>query len=259
MASPSNEENVSSKSDLMTALRDKVGTAVSIRTQRRKWSGRTDTWDRHNDAGMVKVAAKAIEVCEIRPGMDGVDLGCGTGRLTLQLAERGVNIIGVDVSAAMIERMEAQAQAQEAGMGTVTGLAAPIERLSLGAGSVDLVITNYALHHLLDADKGKVVKAAYGWLRPGGQLVVADMMLGRGTTSRDREIIADKVRIMAQKGLPGYWRILKNAGRYLFRVHERPITPEAWARLLEDAGFADVRIETVVAEAAVVKGVKPNG
>lgn len=256
MASPSREENVLNGSGTMTSWRDRVGTAVSIRTQRRKWGGRTDTWDRHNDFGMSKVAAKAIEVCDIRPGMDGVDLGCGTGRLALQLAERGANIIGVDVSSAMIERMEAQAKGGPGG--TVTGVATPIERFNLPDGSVDLVITNYALHHLLDADKAKVVNAAFGWLRPGGQLVVADMMLGRGTTARDRGIIADKVRIMARKGLPGYWRILKNAGRYLFRVHERPITPEAWSRLFEDAGFGHVRIDTVVAEAAVVKGIKPN-
>ena len=125
-----------------------------------------------------------------------------------------------------------------------------------GADSVDLVITNYALHHLLDADKEHVVEAAFDWLRPGGQLVVADMMLGRGTTHRDREIIAGKVRIMAKKGIPGYWRILKNAGRYLFRVQERPITPEAWSRLFEKAGFGEVRSDIVVAEAAVVTGVK---
>jgi SAM-dependent methyltransferase len=156
----------------------------------------------------------------------------------------------------MIERMEAQARRE--GIATVSGMVAPIEHLTLPTGSLDLVITNYALHHLLDDEKEKVVKAAFGWLRPGGQLVVADMMLGRGTSARDREIIVSKVRIMAKKGIPGYWRILKNAGRFLLRVHERPITPEAWSRLFEDAGFSEIEITPVVAEAAVVKGIKPG-
>jgi len=205
---------------------------------------------------MSKVAAKAIEMADVRPGMVCVDLGCGGGRLAILLAKLGATVIGVDVSDAMIRRMEAQAKSE--GIDTLTGMVAPIENLSLPDESVDLVITNYALHHLLDADKGKVVLAAYRWLRPGGHLVVADMMLGRGATVQDRQVIASKIKIMAKKGIPGYWRILKNAGRYLFRVHERPITPEAWSRLFEVAGFVSVERVNVVAEANVVRGTKPG-
>jgi ubiquinone/menaquinone biosynthesis C-methylase UbiE len=211
----------------------------------------------HNDLGMAKVAAEAIEMADVKPGMTCVDLGCGSGRLAPLLAKRGAHV----VSDAMVQRMESQARAQ--GISTVQGIVVPIEELTLPAGSVDLVVTNYALHHLLDADKEKAVRAAFGWLRPGGQLVVADMMLGRGLTARDRHVIAAKVRIMAKKGIPGYWRILKNAGRFVLRTHERPITPEAWSRLLRQAGFARVESVDVVAEAAIVKGTKlgtgPNG
>jgi ubiquinone/menaquinone biosynthesis C-methylase UbiE len=205
---------------------------------------------------MAKVASKAIEMAEVRPGMVCVDLGCGGGRLALLLAKLGATVIGVDVSDAMIKRMESQARSE--GIESVTGRVSPIEKLSLPDESVDLVITNYALHHLLDPDKGKVVRAAYRWLRPGGQLIIADMMLGRGGTAQDRQVIASKIKIMAKKGIPGYWRILKNAGRYLFRVEERPITPEAWSRLFEGAGFLDVQRVNVVAEANVVKGTKPK-
>jgi ubiquinone/menaquinone biosynthesis C-methylase UbiE len=237
--------------------RKRQRTKISIRTQRRKWTHRADTWDRHNDASMLKVAAKAIEISGVQPGMVCVDLGCGGGRLALELARHGATVIGVDVSDAMIERMESQAKKE--GLSGVEGIVSPIEHLSLPAESVDLVISNYALHHLLDADKAKVVRAAYGWLRPGGQLVNSDMMLGRGATAQDRQVIASKIKVMAKKGIPGYWRILKNAGRYLLRVHERPITPEAWTRLYEAAGFVDVQSVNVVSEANVVRGIKPGG
>jgi ubiquinone/menaquinone biosynthesis C-methylase UbiE len=206
---------------------------------------------------MSKVAAKAIEMSGVQAGMVCVDLGCGGGRLALELARLGATVVGVDVSDAMIERMESQAKKE--GLSGVKGIVSPIEHLSLPAESVDLVISNYALHHLLDADKAKVVRAAYGWLRPGGHLVNSDMMLGRGATAQDRQVIASKIKVMAKKGIPGYWRILKNAGRYLFRVHERPITPEAWIRLYEAAGFLDVQSVNVVSEANVVRGVKPGG
>lgn len=248
--------NGTSKDDSAKSWRSDLSTKISIRTQRRKWAGRAETWDQHNDVGMAKVASKAIEMADVRPGMVCVDLGCGGGRLALLLAKLGATVIGVDVSDAMIKRMESQARIE--GIESVTGMVSPIEKLSLPDQSVDLVITNYALHHLLDPDKGKVVRAAYRWLRPGGQLVIADMMLGRGGTAQDRQVIASKIKIMAKKGVPGYWRILKNAGRYLFRVEERPITPEAWSRLFEGAGFLNVQRVNVVAEANVVKGTKPN-
>ena len=241
--------------DSSASWHEKQSTKLSIRTQRRRWTDRAETWDRHNDVGMSKVAAKAIEMADVKPGMACVDLGCGGGRLALLLAKQGATVIGVDVSDAMVQRMTTQAQSE--GLNNVTGMVVPIERLSLPEASVDVVITNYALHHLLDADKSKVVRAAYGWLRPGGQLVISDMMLGRGATTQDRQVIASKIKIMAKKGLPGYWRILKNAGRYLFRIHERPITPEAWSRLLEAAGFTNLQNVNVVAEANVVRGTKP--
>lgn len=253
---PGDPKKVPDEDVTQQSWRKNLSTKISIRTQRRKWSGRADTWDRHNDVGMSNVAAKAIEMADVQPGMVCVDLGCGGGRLALLLAKHGATVIGVDVSDAMIKRMESQAKSE--GISTLTGMVVPIQNLSLPDESVDLVITNYALHHLLDADKAKVVRAAYGWLRPGGQLVIADMMLGRGATSQDRQVIASKIKIMAKKGIPGYWRILKNAGRYLFRVHERPITPEAWRRLFEAAGFVKLQSVNVVSEANVVKGIKPG-
>ena len=56
------------------------------------------------------------------------------------------------------------------------------------------------------------------WLRPGGRLIVADMMFGRGGTSEDRAIIRSKVCALARKGIGGWWRIAKNSYRYLVRV-----------------------------------------
>ena len=236
--------------------RKRQRTNLSIRTQRRTWNGRVESWDRHSDVGMTKVAAKAIEMSDVRPEMVCVDLGCGDGRLALELARRGATVIGVDVSANMIDRMLALAKSE--GMDAVTGVVSPIEFFTQPDASVDLVISNYALHHLLDADKAKVVRAAYQWLRPGGLLVNSDMMLGRGATAQDRQIIAGKIKMMAKKGLPGYWRILKNAGRFLLRLQERPITAEAWTRLYEAAGFTQLQSVNVVSEANVVKGVKPS-
>jgi len=163
----------------------------------------------------------------------------------------------VDVSPAMIRQL--RAQATQAGVTSLEGLAMPIEDLSLPEGSADLVVSSYALHHLRDADKARLVSAAFGWLRPGGRLVIADMMFGRGGSARDRVIIRSKVSALARKGPGGWWRIAKNAARYLLRMHERPVSMDTWTAMLARSGFTAITATTIVAEAGLVAGRRTEG
>lgn len=232
--------------------------AANIARQQRFWTRRAAEWDHGagNNPGLVKVVETVIREAAAGEGMHAVDLGCGSGQLALRLAPDVASVLGVDVSQRMIDLLRSNAAA--AGMHNVEGRATPIEHLEVEPGSVDVVVSNYALHHLHDEDKALAVRRAAGWLRPGGRLVVGDMMFGRGGEARDREIIASKVRTMIRKGPAGWWRIAKNAGRYLFRYGERPISMGAWVRLFESAGLVEVRAVPVVNEAAVVVGVKPG-
>lgn len=195
-----------------------------------------------------------LATAEVARGDQVVDLGCGTGQLSLPLAERGARVLAVDVSEAMVRRLEEKARSMSV---QVDGLTAPIENLSLPAGSVDLIVTSYALHHLRDADKDRLVAAAFQWLKPGGTLLVADMMFGRGGTSQDRAIIKSKVSALAKRGIGGWWRILKNSYRYLVRVQERPVSISAWTAMFTRAGFTQITAHSVVAEAGIVMGQRP--
>jgi SAM-dependent methyltransferase len=163
----------------------------------------------------------------------------------------------VDVSSAMIRRL--QAESRQRGAVSLEAVALPVEELVLPGGSVDLVVSSYALHHLRDADKARLVSAASGWLRPGGRLIIADMMLGRGGSRRDRAIIRSKVTALARKGPGGWWRIAKNTARYLLRIQERPVSMEAWTAMLTRSGFTEVTATAIVAEAGLVTGRLPDG
>jgi ubiquinone/menaquinone biosynthesis C-methylase UbiE len=214
------------------------------------------SWDQHGSAGLVQVTAAVLDAADVSPGARVVDLGCGTGQVSLPLARAGARVFAVDVSPAMIKRL--RAEASRAGLEGLDGLPMPIEELVLPQQSVDLIVSSYALHHLRDADKARLVSAAFGWLAPGGRLVIADMMFGRGMSSRDRTIIRSKVAALARKGPGGWWRIAKNAARYLVRVHERPVSVDAWMSMLTDSGFTQVTSATIVAEAAIVTGQRPG-
>jgi SAM-dependent methyltransferase len=234
----------------------RYATRHAVRRQRRVWSGRVTSWDQHGSAALTRVTAAVLEAVEVSPRTQVVDLGCGTGQISLPLALRGAQVLAVDVSSAMVRRL--QSEAARRGAASLEGLALPIEELVLPPGSVDLVVSSYALHHLRDPDKARLVSAAYGWLRPGGRLVVADMMFGRGTSRRDRDIIRSKVAALARKGPGGWWRIAKNAARYLLRVQERPLPAEAWTAMLTGSGFVEVTTTEIVAEAALVAGRRPE-
>jgi 2-polyprenyl-3-methyl-5-hydroxy-6-metoxy-1,4-benzoquinol methylase len=234
----------------------RFATENAVRRQRRVWSGRVASWDQHGSAGLVKVTAVVLEAAGATPDTQVVDLGCGTGQISLPLAMQGAQVLAVDVSSAMVRRL--QSEAQRLDVTRLEGLALPIEELVLPEESVDLVVSSYALHHLRDADKARLVSAAFSWLRPGGRLVVADMMFGRGGSSRDRAIIRSKVAALARRGPGGWWRIVKNAGRYLLRVQERPVSMDTWTAMLARSGFTGVAATTIVAEAGLVVGHRPE-
>ena len=185
-----------------------------------------------------------------------VDLGAGTGFVTLAVAPLVADVLAVDISPAMLEVLAHEASSQ--GLSGVRHLTADLAELWLPAGSVDVIVSSYALHHLVDADKVAVIERARGWLVPGGRVVIADMMFGRGRTAQDRSIIRQKVLALLRKGPGGAWRILKNVIRFgLRRGTELPASPDFWVAALRRAGFSAVEYHPIVAEAGVVVGVAP--
>ena len=175
--------------------------------------------------------------------------------MTLALAPLVGTVLAVDISPVMTRELTRHAAA--AGLGNVQAEVANLRTFRRPACRTDLVVSSYALHHLRDDDKRALTAEAARWLRPGGRLVVADMMFGRGGSQRDREILRDKVTALARRGPGGWWRIAKNLTRYGLGVgHEHPATPHFWEVALRDAGFTDIRFEPVVGEAGIVSGTR---
>jgi ubiquinone/menaquinone biosynthesis C-methylase UbiE len=232
-----------------------VASGLAVRARRLFWQGRADSWDQQGSQALTKVFAAVLEACQTNAATVAVDLGCGSGQVTLPLAKRCATILGVDVSSDMIGLLKEKAQAEQ--RDNLQLMVGSIESLDLDAESVDLVVSNYALHHLRDADKKAVLTRAFAWLRPGGQLVIGDMMFGRGSSPRDRQVIAAKVHAMARRGPAGWWRILKNVWRFSLRTSEKPISSDGWEALVAEAGFTQIRTRLVVQEACVLSAFKP--
>jgi ubiquinone/menaquinone biosynthesis C-methylase UbiE len=238
-----------------TARRLSLASGLAVRARRLLWHGRAQSWDQQGSEALTDVFAAVLETCRTTPQTVAVDLGCGSGQLTLPLAERCATVLGVDISQEMIDLLHTKAQT--AGLDNLQLKVQPIESLELEPESVDLVVTNYALHHLRDADKAAAIAHAFTWLRPGGQLVVGDMMFGRGGSAHDRQVITAKMRELGRRGPAGWWRIFKNIWRFSVRTSEKPLSTERWETLVSDRGFSEVRVRIVVQEAGVLSATKP--
>lgn len=219
------------------------------------WDKRVTQWHSHvtSSPGFDKIRSQLIAACAPEQSDDCVDLGAGTGFLTTELAPLVRSVLAVDISPEMTRTLAGQAR--DAGLDNVRSEVADLNTLDLAPGSADLIVSSYALHHLTNDGKRALVGRAARWLRPGGRLVLADMMFGRGVTPRDREILRQKISVLAAKGPGGWWRIARNLARYGLSVgDEHPASPEFWQDALRDAGFISVAFDPVIAEAGIVRG-----
>ncbi len=235
----------------MQSQRRKAGTTL----QRIVWTKRAQSWEETPNPGLDSVVAAIVERAS-RTAFDvAVDLGAGSGQLALPLAAHAKKVIAVDIAPTMLEILTTKARALN--LSNVETVCESLEKLQFPEASIDLIVSNYVLHHLADVDKASVIKACYTWLRPGGTLIIGDMMFGRGATAQDRQIIAEKVLKLAKLGPGGWWRIAKNAARFTLRIQEKPVSADTWRRYLTEAGFEQVEISPLIAEASIAQAYKP--
>jgi len=104
-----------------------------------------------------------------------LDLGCGAGMDSLIAAKRARSVVGIDFSAAMLDR--AQAASRAAGTVHARFVQAESERLPLRRASIDVALVNGIFN--LNPDRAAIFAELARVLRPGGSVYGAELILAR--------------------------------------------------------------------------------
>jgi ubiquinone/menaquinone biosynthesis C-methylase UbiE len=147
-------------------------------TEKRDFDAAAATWDEnpgrvtmaHDVAGAIR---KAVP---LRPDMDVLDFGCGTGLLTLQLQPLVRHITGVDSSQGMLDILTAKCKAQD--VKNVTTHPADLDHGDVLDGQYDLVVSSMTFHHIRNVRP--VLGQFFRVIRPSGQIAIADLDCDEG-------------------------------------------------------------------------------
>jgi ubiquinone/menaquinone biosynthesis C-methylase UbiE len=160
-----------------------------------------------------------VALAALDKGQTVLDLGAGAG-FDCFLAARAVGpdgrVIGVDMTAEMIDK--ARRNAQAGGYANVEFRLGEIEHLPVADSAVDVVISNCVIN--LSPDKPRVFAEALRVLRPGGRLMIADIVLLR----------------------PLPEDLLNSAAAYVGCV-AGAVMRDDYLAMLRTAGFEDVSVE----------------
>jgi ubiquinone/menaquinone biosynthesis C-methylase UbiE len=207
--------------------------------------------------GFLSLREEIISLGRLNPDDRALDVGAGTGLLTLAAAPKVSHVTAVDISPAMCRHLNTKLASLP--ILNVDVLVGNATEVPLASGSVDVVLSNYCLHHLNDADKRQALSEVWRVLRPGGRVVIGDMMFRIGLRSaRDRALVAHLAGTMLRRGPAGLLRLLKNALRLLTGRGEHPASADWWHHALHDAGFAEVAVRTLDHEGGIAVARRPG-
>jgi demethylmenaquinone methyltransferase/2-methoxy-6-polyprenyl-1,4-benzoquinol methylase len=177
------------------------------------------------DGRWRRLAAAAV----VHPGDRVLDAACGTGDLAVADRKAGAGkVSGLDFS----ERMHERARRKDASIDWVQGdmLALPFADGTFDAATVGFGVRNVADLELALRELRRV-------LRPGGRLAILEITRPRGVLRPFFSLWFDRIVPLLGKILPG-----GSAYTYLPASGKRVPHPENLARLLDDAGFDEVRV-----------------
>ena len=188
-----------------------------------------------------------VALASLREGETVIDLGAGAGFdcfLAARQVGTGGRVIGVDMTPAMLDK--ARENAKKGGYDNVEFRLGEIEHLPVADNTADIIISNCVIN--LSPDKNGVFQEALRVLKPGGRLMVSDIVLLKELPAALKESIDAYVGCVAGADLKeDYMGAIGKAGFQEIRIIDETIFPLkdflGYANAVEIAGYSDALME----------------
>ncbi len=151
-------------------------------------------------AGISDLDGTLDAISELARGRPVLELGVGTGRLALPLAERGLSVTGIDASAAMLGVLRAKPGAES--VTVIEGDMADLDGVPPAAFAVVFVAFNTLFNLPSDAAQRRCLRRVVEVLEPGGHFVVEAFLPSEAPTAPEgrldvRSVEVDRVHLTA--------------------------------------------------------------
>ena len=187
--------------------------------------GRLIRWASYYDLAVIittlgqarRLRKMTVDLAHINPGDNVLDVGCGTGEVTLLAKTRANqgNVHGIDPSPEMLAVARKKAARKGLDINFRVGV---IEALPFPDSSLDVVTSSLMMHHLPENLKGRGLAEIYRVLKPGGRLLIADFLRPTGSFL-NHLFIAFTRHHGLRSGVEDLQPLLENSG---FRQIEQP-------------------------------------
>lgn len=158
-----------------------------------------------------KMIEKISQEVSLSPVLNILDYGCGTGTLTVLLAERAGKVTAVDSSAGMLDVLKQRIEQQQINNISIVNCDYS-DKMFAELGEFDIAVSVMTLHHIREPEK--FATAVYDAVKPGGCIIVGDLDEEDGSFHEDKT-----------------------------GVYHSGFRAEQLKEILASAGFTDIRIE----------------
>jgi SAM-dependent methyltransferase len=230
---------------------------VDIMTKNEKWHDDDAFWtafapfmfDEERMAGTPLEVDQALVLLGLNAGAAVLDLGCGPGRHSLELARRGYGVTGVDRTAYFLEMARTAAKHEELDVEFVQADMLSFKRTNSFEGAISL-FTSFGYFEEA-AENLQVLKNIYHSLKPGGKLLLETIgkeVLARVFQERDW-VEREGVFHLQERRVSKEWSWMENRSIFLEQGRRLEYSVSHWiysarelSQLLSASGFSTVEV-----------------